>query len=71
MGTRAQPKGRQTPIFPWQSGSGIFGDQMKAARARALKRIGTQAVIERNQTTGFIERNIRKVYIPGYHQGRL
>ena len=71
MGTRAQPKGRQYPIFPGQPGSGIFGNQMKAARARALKRIGTQAVIERNQTTGWVERNIRKVYIPGYHQGRL
>ena len=71
MGTRAQPTGRQYPIFPGQPASGIFGNQMKAARTRALKRIGTQAVIERNQTTGFIERNIRKVYIPGYHQGRL
>lgn len=71
MGTRAQPTGRQYPIFPGQPGSGIFGDQMQAARARALKRIGTQAVIERNQTTGWVERNIRKVYIPGYHQGRL
>ena len=70
MGTRAQPTGRQYPIFPGQPGSGIFGNQMKAARTRALKRIGTQISIVRF-SNGLIHKELFTCYIPGYHQGRL
>ena len=70
MGTRAQPTGRQNPIFPGQPASGIFGDQMKAARTRALKRIGTQISIVRF-SNGLIHKELLTCYIPGYHQGRL
>lgn len=70
MCTRKQPgKGKQERGYNLMLGA--FGKAMKKARERALKRIGSQVVIQRNPETGRIEQVMRLVYIPGYTQGRL